>query len=274
MERKKALVTGGTSGIGLSIVRELAKSDYNVCFIGTNQKRGKEVESELKSVNSNSEVNFINLDLSKLKDVQQFTENFKKQHTCLDLLANIAGVLLPKRQETVNKIEKTFAINYLAHFYLTNELIPLLEKGNDARVVNVAGKPSIIMKPKINFNDLNLTTNYKGIQASTLAIQAKTAFTQSLSERVSKKNIAVNSFDPGYVKSELFRSMPVFMRFIMKNPFFANKSNTGIYVCLSNEIKGVSGKLFVGKKAMDIDFDKDYQDRLWEKSEAMIKEIL
>lgn len=272
MQKRTAIVTGGTSGIGLSLVKTLVKNSYKVYFIGTNWEKGKEIELSL----SESKAEFVPLDLGDLIQVQEFIQKFKEQNGKLDLLANIAGVLLPDREETTDKIEKTFAVSYLSVFHLTNELVSLLEKSHDARIVNVAGNSSLILNQKLNFNDLNFRNNYNGIKASTLAVHAKTVFTQSLSEKLIGSSVTVNSFNPGYIKSGLFRNMSGFQKAIMKiiSPFFASESKMGNYISLSNEIKGVTGKIFDGKKVITLHFDKVYREKLWQESEVLIKQVM
>lgn len=273
---KNALITGGTSGIGLSIVKALAKNNYQVYFIGSNHLKGKEIELELRNSSNNKAIHFVNLDLSNLKEVQEFVQRFKKKHAKLDLLANIAGVLLPKRQETIDGLEKTFVVSFLSGFYLTNELIPLLKESENGKIINVAAKPSLILNQKLDFNDLSLEKDYNGFRASTLAVHAKTVLTSILSQKLNGNSIIVNSFDPGYVKSNLSRSMSGFQKQMMRlaNLFFSKESKTGIEACLAQDLNNVSGKLLVGKKVLELNFDKDYCESLWNKSTELLERTL
>lgn len=271
MRNKIALITGGTSGVGLSIVKELAKNKFDVYFIGTNEQIGLEIEAELNTINLTKST-FIQLDLSDLGKVKEFASNFKNKLSQLDFLGNIAGVFLPTREE-VNGIEKTFAIGYLSAFILCNEFIDLLEKSKDARIVNVAGSPLQILKPILKFDDFNFKTNYSGMKATIATVHAKTVLTKILSEKYN--NISINSFHPGIVKGNLTRNMPWIFRIIFSiaKLFMAKTSKTGIYVSLSEDIKNTTGKLFVNKKAKDIKFKENYKDLLWKKSEELIKDI-
>ena len=122
-----ALVTGGTSGVGLSIVRALARNRVEVHFIGTSEEKGRRVEQELNEI-GDAVCRFIKLDLSSLRDVRDFAIAFQSEVTQLGILANVAWVTLPEQQETSEGIEKTFAIGHLSAFLLCRELAPLLAK--------------------------------------------------------------------------------------------------------------------------------------------------
>ncbi len=257
MRRKIALVTGGTSGIGLSMVKDLVENNFYVHFIGTNNEKGKAVEAELN--NTNSEVSkFVKLDLSNLKDTLEFANKFKSEVPQLNILLNVAGVMLPDRQETSEGLEKTFAIDYLSAFILCRELEPLLEKEEHSRILNVSGVPSQVLKQGLNFVDLNFTKNYKGMGTAILAVHAKTVLTEILAEKLKHKKIDVNAFHPGSVKSDLGRNMkfPMSLLFKMIAPMMSSKSKTGIYASLSDTLNGVTGQLIVKKKAVPLNFDQ------------------
>ena len=113
---KTALVTGGTAGVGLSIARALVRDGVFVHFVGTNAAKGRGIESEVNA--DRPRARFIQLDLSRPGDVQAFARRFAEEVPTLDVLANVAGVMLATRQQTDEGFEKTFAIDHLAAFVL------------------------------------------------------------------------------------------------------------------------------------------------------------
>ena len=94
-----ALITGGTSGVGLSMVRTLADQDWEVHFIGRNQAKGKQIESEIHHAGKGKAI-FIEQDLGRLREVKSLAEKLAHDLDHLDLLGNVAGVVRPKREET------------------------------------------------------------------------------------------------------------------------------------------------------------------------------
>ena len=274
MSNKIALICGGTSGVGLSLVKALAQRHYHVYFIGTNLQQGEKLEKELQSQSKGS-IHFIPLDLSKPDEVKLFIDSFLRKQERLDLLAHTAGVIQPEREVTADGLEKTFTVGYLSAFALASGFIPLLQEGTQPRILNVGAAPSTILKPGLNFDDLHFTKNYNGFKASVAAVHAKTVLTQILAEKLSNKKIDVNSFHPGMVRSNLSRHLPLPMRLAGKalSPFMAGASESGIYVSTAQEISGMSGRLFVGKKGHLLNFERAYREKLWNVSEELIEAV-
>lgn len=276
MSHKTALVTGGTAGVGLSIVRALARSGAEVHFIGTSEDKGRRVEQELNGT-GDTVCRFIKLDLSNLRDVQDFANAFQSEVPQLDVLANVAGVTLPERQETNEGIEKTFAIGHLSAFLLCRELAPLLEQAEHARIMNVGGVPQFILKPRPDFDTkLEFTENYNGMRVAIDTVHAKTVLTEVYADKLASQGIDVNVFHPGAVKSDIARSMsfPKSAVFKFGNVFMSNTSKTGIYLATADDVQGVTGQLFVRKKPRPLNFEQEYKDRLWNTTEEMIERAL
>ena len=93
-----------------------------------------------------------------------------------------------------------------------------------------------------------IETGYFTINNET--VNTKTVLTEILAEKYKSKNITVNSFHPGIVKGNLSRNMPFLLQGLFKiaKPFMSAISKNGVYVCLSEKLENVSGKLIVNKK--------------------------
>jgi retinol dehydrogenase-12 len=276
MRHKTALVTGGTSGVGLSIARALARSGVEVHFIGTSEEKGKRVEQELNETGE-AICRFIKLDLSSLRDVKDFANAFQSEVPYLDILANVAGVTLPERQETSEGIEKTFAIGHLSAFLLCRELAPLLSKAEHPRIMNVGGVPQFILKQRPDFDKkLDFTENYRGMRVAIDTVHAKTVLTEVYADKLASQGIDVNAFHPGAVKGDLGRDMSFPKSFFFKiaNAFMAKTSKTGIYVATSDDVQGVTGQFFVNKKPRALSFEQEYKDRLWNATEEIIEQAI
>lgn len=276
MSHKTALVTGGTAGVGLSIVRALAHRGVEVHFIGTSDEKGRRIEQELNGT-GNMAARFIKLDLSTLRDVRDFAEAFRSEVPQLDLLANVAGATLPERQETGEGIEKTFAIGHLSAFVLSRELAPMLERADHPRIMNVGGVPQFILRPRPDFETkLEFTENYNGMQAAIDTVHAKTVLSQVFADKFASQGIDVNVFHPGWVKSDMARHMSLPMSAVFKvgNVFMSSSSKTGIYLATSTDVNGVTGQFFARKKPRPLGFEQGYGRRLWDATEALIERAL
>jgi len=273
--QKIALITGGTSGVGLSIAKGLLAQNYHTYIIGSNAEKGKLVETNLKQSYSKN-VTFIQVDLSNLQEVKQFTNDFVAEHDHLDVLANVAGVILSKRSLNPQGFEKTFTIGYLSTYLISNNLAPLLEKAPHGRICNVSGSSRFVFGTKLDFNDLTFSKKYNGFRAAIASIHAKTVLAEILSEKFKDRGIDVNSFDPGGVRSDLLDNVkllgPVVK--VLQNIVMKKDSETGICVTSAKELVGITGKYFVKKKAISLNFEKAYKSKIVQISNELLAEFL
>jgi NAD(P)-dependent dehydrogenase (short-subunit alcohol dehydrogenase family) len=138
---KIAIVTGANAGIGFPTALELARHGAFVVLACRNEKKGKDAETQIQDELANDpeagRVDFRQLDVSSLASVRAFADGFKATHTRLDLLINNAGVMGEHYATSADGYELQFATNYLGHFALTAQLMPLLRKSGHARVVAI-----------------------------------------------------------------------------------------------------------------------------------------
>ena len=158
MDGKTALITGSTSGLGREVALRLGSLGATVIVHGRNEERGQEVAAEINAAGPGRAV-FYRADLASLAEVRALAERVLDQHGRLDLLINNAGVggaSNDPRRTSADGHEFVFAVNYLSHFLLTRELLPLLEASAPARIVNVAS----IGQRAVDFDDVMMTENY------------------------------------------------------------------------------------------------------------------
>ncbi len=269
-----ALISGGTSGIGISIAKSLLKNQYKVHLIGSNTTKGLAIEAKLNAQYP-AQTKFHHLDLSNLAGVKDFAIEFLKDHSKLDLLVNTAGIMAPQRTITDEGFEKTFAVGYLSAYILAIELAPVLRQAENGRIANVAGVKSFILNAKLDFEDLTFSKNYSTFKTAITTVHAKTVLTEILSEKFADQGIDVNSFHPGAVKSTLMKNMQWWKRaiFSIPNLFMSKESTTGIFVCNSPDLKGVTGKYFEKRNPVELNFDKEYKQRLLDHTTALVSQI-
>ena len=130
---KIATVTGGYSGIGLETTRELVSSGAEVIIPA---KRSDVAIKNLEGIVSKE--NVIEMDLSDLNSVKNFTDGYKENFNKLDLLINNAGIMACPETRIGNNWESQIAVNHFGHFLLTKELMDMMANNDGARFVSLS----------------------------------------------------------------------------------------------------------------------------------------
>uniref|UniRef100_H2YYZ4 Dehydrogenase/reductase (SDR family) member 12 n=1 Tax=Ciona savignyi TaxID=51511 RepID=H2YYZ4_CIOSA len=132
------IVTGANSGIGKETTRELAKRGGEVHMVCRNEGRATEARNEIVRETNNEKIFVHILDMSNIRSVSEFAKSFSANHDRLDVLVNNVGEMITEwRLTETENLETNFATNSMSHFVLTESLLPLLEKSEQPRVVNV-----------------------------------------------------------------------------------------------------------------------------------------
>jgi NAD(P)-dependent dehydrogenase (short-subunit alcohol dehydrogenase family) len=152
MQGKTVLVTGANQGIGKATALALAQKGARVVLVARSEEKGRQAVADIQAVTGSKELELLTADLSSLEQVRRVAAEFKQRHDRLHVLVNNAGVVVPSRRVTVDGFEETFAINHLAYFLLTRELLDVLHGAAPARIVNVS---STAHRPaRMQWNDL------------------------------------------------------------------------------------------------------------------------
>jgi NAD(P)-dependent dehydrogenase (short-subunit alcohol dehydrogenase family) len=192
------LVTGATDGLGKAVATELAREGASVLLHGRDDVRGEETLREIRAEMGRKRVSWYRADLASLREVRAMAEQVAAEHERLDVLVNNAGVgtTLPgdgRRLESEDGLELRFAVNYLAPFFLTRLLQPLLTASAPARIVNVSSAG----QAPIDFDDVMLERRYDGVQAYCQSKLALVMLTFDLAEELSGSAVTANCLHPG-----------------------------------------------------------------------------
>jgi len=180
---RQAIVTG-TGGLGFQTALELARAGASVILAGRDAEKGAASVAMIRTLTSGASVRFEPLDLAGLGSIKAFGERMQLER--LDLLVNNAGVMAPpSRKVTADGFELQFGTNFLGHFALTAQLLPLLRRGNRPRVVTVSSFGA--NDGKIDFDDLQSKRDYRPMVAYNQSKLADLLFAFEL-ERRSNKN--------------------------------------------------------------------------------------
>jgi len=197
----------------------------------------------------------------------------------IDVLINNAGITYSKKELNSNGYEKTFVVNYLSHFFLTNSLLNLIIKSKKAKIINIS---SFLHKfAKLNLDDLNHSKKYNGMIAYCNSKLMNLLFNYKIN-RLYNNKIKCYAINPGWLNTNFGSNNRSILRFLLnffrkllaKNP--QKTANEIFDICTDDYYLELSGKYFFNYKEIkssDLSYNRNLQDKLWIKSLEMISSL-
>lgn len=273
---KSILITGASTGIGKAGALELGRRGWKVFVHARSAARGAPVLDELKQSAPEADFSLVTGDVSSMAEVKSLAEQVKAQTATLDVLWNNAGLMLNERRVSVDGWEMTMAINHLAPFVLTRELLPLIEQ-TQGRVITTSSGAH--MMGSFNWDDwMDEKSAYSSFKAYSKSKLANILFTRELARRMASKGITAHCFHPGLVSTDFgqqrgdnkqkgFIPGPLFRSLFMLTPQAG--ADTGVFLAEDNAAKNSNGNYWVKRKVSRTKrFDNDSNAaKLWELSE-------
>ena len=260
-DSRVALITGATDGLGRGLAGELADAGWTVLVHGRSQARIDATVGELAEMAE--DVRAYRADLSSLDEVRRLAAEIREREPRLDVLVNNAGIGAGdgSRQLSADGYELRFAVNYLAGFLLTEELLPLLRASAPSRIVNVASAG----QHPIDFDDVMLEHGYSDGRAYTQSKLAQILATYDLAERLEGSGVTVTALHPAtYMPTKMVRS-PI--------STLEEGVNATLRLVADPALDGVTGRYFDGLRAATPDRqaqDPEARRRLRELSERLV----
>ncbi|MEU7479733.1 SDR family oxidoreductase [Lentzea sp. NPDC042327] len=205
---KRAVVTGGSDGVGLGIAGRLAAAGAEVVLPVRNPRKGEAALAEIRRRTPGATVSLRSLDLSSLRSVAAVSAELLEEGAPVHVLVNNAGVMTPpERQTTADGFELQWGTNHLGHVALVTALLPLLKAGR-ARVtsqISIAANQNAI-----NWDDLNWERSYSGGKAYGQSKIALGLFGLELARRSEAGGwgITSNLAHPGVAPTNLLAARP------------------------------------------------------------------
>lgn len=208
LQGRTALITGGTSGIGREIARQLSQRGAKVVIVGRTHAKGETVVAESPTLE------FIQADLAEMKQVRQLADQFLQSYDRLDILVHSAGVHHYGRTLTTEGVEYNFAANYLSRFLLTELLLPAMERSAPSRIVAV-GSP-YVFDPKrfLTFEGLKGERPLRPVIALLKAGMANSVWTVHLAQKLRGRAVEICNMILGIVRTDILRNDPLLIRMI------------------------------------------------------------
>jgi NAD(P)-dependent dehydrogenase (short-subunit alcohol dehydrogenase family) len=275
-----AVVTGANSGIGFETARALAARGARVVLACRDPGRGREAERRIREAAPGADVRFAPLDLGSLASVEQLAKELGAAEPRLDLLCNNAGVMMPPLGRTADGFELQMGTNHLGHFALTGRLLPLLRRGEGARIVSVSSLAHYW--GRIDFDDLNSERRYDATRAYGQSKLANLLFIRELARRLAARGepLVAAAAHPGSTRTGLQRHSRLMHAVVA---LFSQEARGGALPTLyAATAPGVKGGDYVGPgrffemigppapaRSTRASKDPETARRLWEVSERL-----
>jgi NAD(P)-dependent dehydrogenase (short-subunit alcohol dehydrogenase family) len=247
MDDRTALVTGATSGIGMYTVLGLARAGVRVLAVGRDPARLEQLRIFIARRAPRARLELLQADLSRLACIAGLAADVRARTKRLDLLINNAGLLRKRREVTPEGHELTLAVNYLAPFLLTGELLDLLEAASPgARIVNVGSQASD--RAALHLDNLQSARAWTTMRAYGQAKLALMIWTFELARRLEGRGITANVVHPGVVATRVGDLGGAFgFAWMLAKPFLLNAAQGAeatLHAALSPAMAGVTGRYF------------------------------
>jgi NAD(P)-dependent dehydrogenase (short-subunit alcohol dehydrogenase family) len=258
------LVTGSTDGLGRHVAARLVERGATVLIHGRNPDRVEQVRDEI-----GAERGYV-ADLASLAETRRLAEEIGRDQERLQVLVNNAGILgtpSGERELSADGYELHFAVNYLAGFVLTLELLPLLIRSAPARVVNVS---SGAQRP-IDFDDVMLERGYDHMRAYSQSKLAQVMFTFELAARLGREgreHVAATALHP----ASLMDTKMVRSSWGRAWTSVEQGGAATLRLVVDARPEEIDGRYFEGRREAAANpqaYDEQARRRLWELSEEL-----
>jgi NAD(P)-dependent dehydrogenase (short-subunit alcohol dehydrogenase family) len=280
MKGKICMITGANRGIGKITALELAKMGTHIIMVCRDQEKSITVQQEIMEVSGNPDIELYIADLASQSSIRALADRFKEKFTELHILINNAATMTKKWTITKEGIERTFAVNHIAPFLLTNLLLDLLVAGSPSRIITVSS--GMHHRSSIDFSDIQSKKSYGNLKAYSNSKLANILFTYELNLRLQNSghaSITANVVHPGFTRTNFGKEgLSLLQRIGLQiiHPIMAvpplKGAETSIYLASSPDVRKISGQYFVNKEiaqSSELSYDRESQKRLWIISEKM-----
>ena len=227
------------------------------------------------------DIDYFTADLMLMKEVSRVADEVSRKYPRIDILLNNVGAYFAFRDVTEEGFERTFALNHLGYFLMTKKLLPLVEKSDYKRIVNVSSSAHYGID--FEFDNMNGEKKYSGFDVYKKSKLANVMFTYELAKRVKDKGITANCLHPGFVSTNFGKNNNFlwrnFIRMAMMLTAISVKdgAKTSIHLACSDKVKDITGRFFANcevKKGSSKAKNEEHNQKLWDLSEEFVKPFL
>ncbi|GAA2234500.1 SDR family oxidoreductase [Promicromonospora sukumoe] len=273
MTSKTIVITGASDGIGAAGARRLHQDGHNVVVVGRSPQKTRAIAHELGADS------FV-ADFATLGEVRELAAALDARYPVIDVLVNNAGGIFGDRTRTVDGFEKTFQVNHLAPFLLTQLLLDTLI-ASSATVIQTSSSGARLFG-KLAIEDLNHNKDFTPQLAYGTVKLENILFTKELHRRYNGQGVSAAAFHPGAVATSFATESDSFMRRIYSSRLgralmVSPEKGANQMVWLAESRPGAdwhSGTYYEGRKPARRNnpqaLDMDLARQLWDRSEQLL----
>lgn len=210
MDGKTVVITGATAGLGKAAAEGLSSLGADVILVGRN---GAKLAAVQATLGPNTEIEVC--DLSLIDETRDLVQRLSERRR-IDVLINNAGAMFSQRKLTREGLERTFALNLLSGFVLTEGLIPKLVESAPSRIINMSSGG--MYSRRLDVSDLQNAKDYKASDAYAHTKRAQVVLTELWAQQLAGVGVTVHAAHPGWADTDGVRdSLPRFRR--VSKPF-------------------------------------------------------
>ncbi|MGA2007651.1 MAG: SDR family NAD(P)-dependent oxidoreductase [Solirubrobacteraceae bacterium] len=265
------VITGATRGIGQAAAIELARQGAELALVGRDGERVAAVAAAARSAGDGAAVHEHVADLTLMSQVRALAERLREQHAQIDVLANNAGALFATREVTAEGLERTFALNHLAPFLLTNLLRDRLAGGRVVTTSSDAHKTGLL-----DLDDLQSERSFSAWRAYGTSKLANILFTRELARRAPE--LHATCFHPGVVRTGFGKNQNGVWKVMttLAAPFLRSPQRGArslVWLAVSAQAAGLTGVYVQDEKVVTPSLqarDDTLAEGLWERSAQLV----
>ena len=204
---KTIIITGATGGIGLAAMHSLADENTLIIGVGRSAERCQQAKEKVLARKPEANVRFELADLSSMEQIRQLGQRLRaildeESGGKLDVLVNNAGMITNAYTPTIDGYETQFAVNHLAYFLLTHELLAYLKRADHARLLNVSSRSHRWMR--MIWPDVMMKKFYNVLLAYKQSKLANVLFTAEFNRRhAEQSSMRAYAIHPGLVNTSI-----------------------------------------------------------------------
>jgi NAD(P)-dependent dehydrogenase (short-subunit alcohol dehydrogenase family) len=268
---KLCVVSGSTSGVGLSAVRRLARAQADIVLVCRNPAKAEDVRRELTAQHG-VRVDVVIADFSDLDSVRSAAERLLRDYPRIDVLINSAGLHCTGRTTTRAGFELVFCVNHLAPFLLTGLLLERMRGSAPARIIQVNSEGHRF--GGLDIDDLDWQRRrYAGLRSYGASKIAQLLTTWEFADRLAGSGVTINAMHPGDVRTNIGNNNGPLYRWwlhnvtwhLLKDPVISGEAL--YYLAAAPELAGTSGRFFhltIDEKPAAPALDRELGRKVWD----------